>query len=80
MDGSERKSKMDVTELLFNHSKLQPHNNIPGVPIRIREMKKQTKREVRRRNAVLLESDIHYERLLKEMKKDKGKKTNEEAD
>jgi len=42
-----------------------------GTPIKIREMKKIQKKEIRRRNAVLLANDIHYTRFLRENKVDK---------
>ena len=43
-----------------------------GTPIKIREMKKIQKKQIRRRNAILLNNDVHYARFLKEQNKEKN--------
>lgn len=69
---NERKKKVSVNELCFDYRQLEPHQEMIGTPIKVREMKKVQKKEIRRRNAVLLNNDVHYTRLLKEMAKEKA--------
>lgn len=52
---------------------MEPKNIIGGTPIKNREMKDKPKSDYRRRNAVMLEGDVHYNRLLKEMSRGKEK-------
>lgn len=40
-----------------------------GTPIKLREIKKTQKKDIRRRNAVILNNDIHYARFMKEFNK-----------
>lgn len=49
-----------------------------GTPIKIREMKKVHKKEIRRRNAVILSNDVHYARFLRQISKEKQKQKQKE--